>query len=369
MLKNFLGRLLSQTIVQATGILGLLIAVVRDLWFPNVNPLPYYLVLLILSVVIGSFRVFADIQKEHEIARQDQDKKFLLLEQELAELKNNQPKLEIGVDLGDGELVKSLTTVIFDVKPLEDIDKLLEEKRKELSERFPERPKSSPSDSTGIDKWKIDISEAMGSLLSGITAQSGFDEYIDELRAFYLNSQKWELYHELGLLIFPIIKNYGPVTANSITLEFILPQKFILSDKNIRDEVYWYLTDEESKPVPPKEPTFRSLLSRQSPASRLGEFYIPAFDNLKNEPIFETGPIYSFENGKAIITYHCGKLLQGRLIDDLDPFLVWLGDLESPSSIIIQTNIFAEELRESPHVSELEIEVSFNDFDGQNKHD
>jgi len=361
--KNLLGeyftRLIHQTLVQVTGVLGFILTAVLEIAFPGVIiKWVFYLTLLATGVIVGGYQVFAELVKEHEKETTEFAHALSELESKFRELESRQPRILVGFQNETGHLVQRLQLQLNPLPPKPSVDEEVKQKRDKLLARKQNiKPIHRPSDASIFEiirkpnpKYEEEV-----------------EEYLEQYRKYLLKLHEHTIIGDRARYITLVVENQGLYPANNVTIELEMPTAYRKPSGKQELEI-WYSMEDEHDLHPPEEPKlfndFMDIGRSHLPSFALG---VPAQDLNTTKPSNTSGPEFIERDGLQLIVYHIKKLIQNRPENDFASFLLWLEDIEQSISWEIPVKIYAEELhRPLEQTLWLDIEIPDTSMCSQN---
>jgi len=352
LLKEYISRLVRQTLVQVTGGLGFILTAVSEILFPGIFvKWVFYLIILAAGLVVGSYFVFADLVKEHQSRKKEYECIIGELKLRIGEFEDRQPRIVVGLQDEAKHSVKRLGIRLSPSRSRPDFDGLVGDKRKELLAK--QRRDWSPGDMVAAI-----ASAALGQLNPNYSAQ--VEEYLVEYRSFLVRAYESTL--DRAYPIVPVVENKGRCPANNVTVEFVMPADY---RKPVEHQCYsGPLIEDEFNPFlfAPEEP--KPYISALDVISKvvIPPLSSPVLPQVEL-PSDISGPFYEEKDGTYHITYVIEKLIQHRPEDDFEPFWLWLADIHAPAIWEIPVRIYAAEL-DLPENDTVFLDITISETDG-----
>jgi hypothetical protein len=342
-ISSYIQSLLNNTILILLGLLGLVGSFLVDTLFPSINPWLYYAILLVIAILGAGYYAYKNVYLEkQELITKLQDEN-ILLQNKIILLTERQPKINFNLKNEDKTASKELNLKSKIISQNIDFESIVKGKKIELNSKLQR-----------IEKNKTPLASMFNNL--GLSPRAKIEEYINSLEKYFREQKEWELFNQKGFLIYPIIKNIGHATANNITIELATTQKNIFLANSRYWRVKMALLGDEFKPSMPIEPDLESF----TPDRRFEYLSSLNIGNSQAE-LYQSNvslPEYLITDREAIVVYKIEKLVQGISENNVEPFLIWLGDFSENVTLHFQVRIFAEEIMPSPQIDELLIHIS-----------
>ena len=320
---GYIGLLLKKTVVVALLIVDILAFVVFG------NQLAWFIfpIVLIVALLIGSYFVYRDLELEKNELRT-----------ELLSITNALPRVDIFINQ-EGILRKRIPIALHHLPEPLDIEIMVSEKKDSLIKRYREgREIASPPSS----RLSVKI---VGS--NPEEYEERLNKFIDEYKTFLANDYIHRVRLDRLISFYPLMRNDGKVPAEKITVRIHCPLPARLPSD---DELIWFYSDsKENPPKPPKEPPISvnplsriglgGLLGNYDFLSRPLDFVLP---DLSHSNV--SGPEY--DRDSRTVEYYISELIHGLDENEIDPFLIWLGDVTTRETLFLQVDIFAANLPE-----------------------
>lgn len=286
----------------------------------------FTLVLVCLGLLISAFLVHLETQRALEEC-----------EQTRRENKSKQPCIIVGFLNEDKQLTKELQIRLKPLPPQPDFDVIVAKKREELLLKKPRESIQTIA------------------LFLNPNYEQEVDEYLKKYRIYLVKRYEREVAKDRVRYIALAVENRGYSPANDISFELEMPRS------------YKRPAEHQIHNPPPDEETLEQLgMSREEWEEwKCG---LPTEPQLVRDP-FRTdwvrlpfprsdssfqnmnehnngGPAYEVRQGKDYIVYTIKRLIQHRLVDDLEPFPVWLGDVEDQAVWEIPVRITCADIPE-----------------------
>ena len=346
---EYFHRLISRFLTYLTG--GFIGAIIYGLdylvpavevpnWF-------FFAVLPLLSFLYANYSIFCENKAgEAELLVEIQKWK-----QEFQDLQDTRPKLEVSLLEGSAP-VKKIQRILKPIPPEPDYDRLLESERKRIHDKlrrgpFPTRRKN-PWLPNHINK-PIDYTEAI---------QDEVTEYINDYRHYLEHDYLNIIFQDRHLRLQPLIENKGSGESSNVRIDFIVPLDYgkTPADKDWMEiEAYGI-----SKAKKPAEPTIESINKKHSSyKSEMGFNFSPPDYPYTADNNWAAGnsrrTIDRLES-ETRISYFFNCLVPGQSEKDLDPFPLWLGNVEGNEKVEIKVVIIGSNIIDGPKEDKLEIE-------------
>lgn len=265
-----------------------------------------------LTAILGGFGILLSVYSVYRETERDLQQ----CRSDLQEFTDRQPDIAVGFQDEDGHLARTLT---LQTEPWSepDFDTLVEEERQRLIAKQEESASSSSFLSFRIPEEPNPHYEAE------------LEQHLVEYREWLLKTYK----HVTGMVfcVFPIIENSGGCAAGNIVLEFEMPPAY---EKPSED-----LDPRRAEELEEEGYSREEMLDILYPGPQEPKAFITALDRIRPETLgFRSlvqdqaphgirGPRYEAKEGKWHIIYAVEGLIQGRIEDNFEPFLVWLGEI------------------------------------------
>lgn len=337
LLKQYISRLRHQTSTVVTGIVGFILVAILDSLFSDVFiTWAFYLIVVGISMVVGSYFVFADLVKEFEDEKDEYERTVSQLELKLSQLEYAQPRIAVGFQDDAHRLVKTVQLQLRPLPPKPDFDALVGEERKQLL-----------GESWSPGEWTDAV-----------------EQYLMKYRDYLLKRYERRIAEDRTRSLVPIVENQGHYPANNVTVEFEMPGAYRqpekhqlcdplligeeLEDLGVSVQELKELEDRRicglpKKPKPPTSVLFPSLPALWADPRGLS----PSLSSAGVQRIPNaSGPFHEDRDGVHHIVYHIQQLVQHRPEDDFEPFFLWLGDARHSVVWKIPVTITSADLRE-----------------------
>ena len=361
-LKEYISRLIRQTLVQVTGVVGLVVTAVLGIFFSGVFiEWAVYLIILVAGLVAGSYFVFADLIKEFEHKRVEYEHIISELELKIREFEDTQPHIIVGFQDESRHLTRTLQLQLRPLPPKPDFDALVEERCKQL-------PASQRSHQPSHGLAAAIVEAALGKL--NPRYEEEIEQYPRQYRAYLVRRYERDIAPDRTRPLIPIVKNQGSHSASNVTIEFEMPKEYkrlakhqslesFLTEEELEEpgftkEGLRELEDEHICGLPPEPQRYVSLSLHAS----LWPTVPPP--SLSQELSNTSGPVHDERDGVHYIVYNIDQLVQHRPEDNFDPFFAWLGDIKHSTTWEIPVSITSADLRK-PQKDTLLIEIRVED--------
>jgi hypothetical protein len=351
LLRDYITRLVHQTLVQVTGGLGFVLTAAMELLFPGVLiKWLAYLVLLLAGLIVGGYQVFAELLEEQEKERADLILAVRNLENKLNEFENRQPLIVFGFQDESGQLKQRLKIKLEKLPSEPSFDIAIEKKRSELLAKKEKALREHSSTAKGIAESLFKVNPKF---------DQEVEKYLVRFRKYLIHKHEQEIISDRTKWVKFVTENRGLYPANNVTIELRMPRTFSYPKEELSLKI-WLSTqsDSEYKLEPPDEPelllnTFKINIPNYLPDSTLYDVPNSIFEMVSNT----RGPEIVEREGFNYATYHIKKLIQNRPETDLSSLLLWLRDISQSTTWEIDINIYAEELF---HPIKQKIWIDFN---------
>jgi hypothetical protein len=257
------------------------------------------------GILLSAYSVYRENKRDLEGCRSD-----------LQEFTERQPDIAVGFQEEDGRLARALRLRARALsKP--DLDTYVERRRQRLIAKQEESSSSSFLPSPGLPKEPNPYYE------------TELERYLVEYREWLLKIYR----HATGMVfcVLPIVENRGDCTAGNVVLELVMPSAYEKPSEDLDPRRAGELQREGYSreemldtlyPEPQQPKAFITALDRIRPE-------IPGLRSLVQDQASYgvRGPRYEKKEGKWHIIYTLESLIQGRVEDSFEPFLVWLGEI------------------------------------------
>lgn len=321
---KYLQRVIKHTGFLVTGIIGFAVLGVIDLFLPTIDLKIAYILILAVSLIIANYLVYLDMSKENKDLRQKVD-----------DLECKKPIIDVWFPNNDVKkpLVKTLT--LHTLPPMPDYDAKVEEKKNELLIK-------GHNENT-LSKYVVRIQTKNANYFNEV------ENYLEQYRKYI--EQLYECTCDRAYAVSVAVENSGNIPANSLTLDFLMPEGFVIPEPQHRYDREKASFQEIAYHVfQPKEP---------KPFLSLSDFSIPLIEPralLDDFSIASRSPDYVQKADGVHIIYNIEKLIQHNPFDNLEAFWVWLGEIENEQTWEILIKITSAELSQ-PVERRLYIEI------------
>lgn len=311
---QYLFRLLKSTAFIVTGIVGFIVSAFVSSVFELENQWIFYVLVLPIGFIIGGIKLFLEMDLEIQE-----------LKSEIAHYKLSKPKFEIKAKVNDRE-VDDPCLLLHKKPEYPDIEKLVSEEKKRL-----------------LSKRSADSSSPFGlSILKNQpnkNFQRELEVYLEDYKRYLL--QVWECSINRSNEINLLIRNQGGQPATDITLDLLMPPQYSIPKEHhqynrettLRDQIISHV----NKPFAPKP--FIDFNTWSIPID-----LAPIPSNLP--PYKDDNPEYKQKDDGIHVIYKIDKLIQHSPVEDLEPFWIWLGNIEEEEPWNIKLKITCAELQQ-----------------------
>lgn len=365
-LKEYCSRLLKRTWLLATGGVGFIVTLVVELVFPNVIILIVYAAILAVALVVSGYFVFVDLVKESDKREEEHERAIAELEARLGELESRQPRIVIGFQDQQTHLTKSLRIQLHPLPPEPNYDALIQEKRSELF------GKQRGSQSQSLQA-SIAALELLALSRPNPRYQEEVEEYLVEYRAYLTRRYERKIAVDRAHCLVPIVENQGHCPANSVIIEFAMPEAYTVPEEHQRPDST--LLEEDLKelgisiPLEEMQEMEDARICRlpQEPKPTIGNWELFAHRVLDDdrspypppveEPSNTDGPLHEVRDGVHFISYTAKSLIQHRPERDFEPFWLWLANTDHSTVWELSVRVFCAELH-TPFEDTLFLEIA-----------
>lgn len=378
-IRKYISYLWHEARIHITGLLELIVSIIIGEIWPNVFVWwGLFLVTFGLAIVVSSYFAFANLYREYQTKNNNLKNTISKLKSEINELRNKQPSLIVGFQGSDNRLTKSLHFQLNPLPPKSTIDAQIEETVQEELERLAEKERKSNSRHMGV-----------GLLRPNPNYKQELKQYEKEYRAYTRRQFEFLITKDRTHAIRPIIENTGYHPANNVDIEFKMPEEYkkpadhqypplehsfydnplyqdYLNDSEMTEEKIMLMAIEHICERPSEPKKFTDITTSALYNLLPGAFTSPWIEtrSISEKLSNVTGPTYKTQQGIHYITYHIDQLVQHRPLD-LDPFYIWLGDINHSTIWEIIVQITSADLQQ-PHEETLLIKIEIIDSTNNN---